>query len=82
MQEFSMSQFANKADLYAAKAAYRAEMEPVIRQRIADGERSEGIPLLMQCVLGCNYDVACEAVFSGNKERALSLVDEAARGGH
>ena len=47
-----------------------------LRARIAQGHKGDDIPIMME-KYGCDYDAACDAIFSENTEKALSMLDAA-----
>lgn len=56
-----------------------ADRELVVRQvtaRIANSEQGDDLPIAMKA-LGCDYEDACNAVFAGNREVAMSLLNAA-----
>lgn len=77
MKQLTMSMFAKREDLVAARAQYREETAARLRQRINDGDRDIAIPVVLEHVFDCNYEEACAAVFSGNKQQALAFLDAA-----
>lgn len=57
-------------------AADRAAAVAAVRERITREEQGADLAVAMEA-LGCNYDAACDAVFAGNIEGAMRLLDEA-----
>ena len=54
----------------------RVDLITHVYQRICKGEQGDDLPIAME-ELGCNYDKACEAVFTGKTAEALSLLQSA-----
>lgn len=55
-------------------AADRAAAVAAVRERITREEQGAVLAVAMEA-LGCNYDAACDAIFSGDSRAALRLLD-------
>lgn len=54
----------------------RDEVVINIKARIENGEIGDDLPILMG-MIGCDYDEACDAVFSEDRKTAHELIDAA-----
>ncbi len=79
---FTLSRYATKEDLLAAKRQYQGEIEAELRQRLRDGEQGDDIACLMADVFDCDYEAACDAVRAGDPTQTLALLDQALAARH
>lgn len=54
----------------------RDEVLVNLKDRIANGERGDDVPILME-LFGCEYDAACDAVCSGDKGLVMATLNAA-----
>ena len=60
----------------AVSAEEKCAVIKSLKARLASDERGDDVPILMSA-LGCDYDAACDAVFSGKTDIALNMLEVA-----